>query len=380
VPAGRRHPLRLAVASLAVLSIGALTPALGSGPPRVRPKGGFATAYTLLYEPQADLDRDLDSMRATHAKWIRFDVAWSVIERNQGVYDWSTIDRLVDAAKARGFKLLGTLTYTPAWARPAGTDDKTAPSTLAQREAYGVFAAAAAARYAGRVSAWELWNEENAVPFWKPAPDPAGYRSLVHEASTRMRAAVPDVKIVLGGLAAVGNGFGNIDPEFFLYNLYDRGIGPDIGAVGLHATSYPYAPDDPSTAEWNILFRIPRIHDFLASRGDGDKPIWVTEYGAPTSGYKAVSETQQAEFVVEAIGQLARAGDYTGPLFWYTPRDKGTDPADVDQNYGIVRRDWTGKQSYLVFAALFDGTGKVLADYLAGLPWEQDVPGWTPTP
>ena len=38
---------------------------------------------------------------------------------------------------------------------------------------YARFAGALAKRFAGRVAAWEIWNEEDASLWWASGPDPA---------------------------------------------------------------------------------------------------------------------------------------------------------------------------------------------------------------
>ena len=132
---------------------------------------GFVQAYLPLWQPAAELARDFDAIAATGARWVRFDVMWSVVqEHGRESWDWSTADRAIQAARARGLNVLATLTNTPEWARPSGaTSDKFAPLDPAD---FARFAAAAVARYAPQgVHAYEIWNEPN-VGFWQPLPDP----------------------------------------------------------------------------------------------------------------------------------------------------------------------------------------------------------------
>jgi len=229
---------------------------------------------------------------------------------------------------------------------------------------FGAFVGGLAARYKGRLHAYELWNEQNFSRVWKPYPDASGYAAMVHEASIRMRAVKPDVNIVLGGVAAIGPESG-IDPEVYIHQLFDLGIAADVTNVGFHATSYPYAPDDPNTAAWNMMFRVQNLRNYLVSKGAGDKQLWLTEYGSPTKGYNAVPESTQAQHVVDVFAKMLSYGSWAGPVFWYTPRDKGTDTTDVDQNYGAIRRDWTTKPAYNSFVDIFSGNSTLLAQWNA---------------
>ncbi|PYU15308.1 MAG: hypothetical protein DMG29_07275, partial [Acidobacteria bacterium] len=51
------------------------------------------------------------------AKWGRVYVRWSIVERNQGEYDFSRIDAVVDAYRRQGMRVLCVLGETsPVWA------------------------------------------------------------------------------------------------------------------------------------------------------------------------------------------------------------------------------------------------------------------------
>lgn len=66
----------------------------------------------------------------------------------------------------------------------------------------------------------------------------------------------------------------------------------------------------------------------MVNHGDADKTIWGTEFGAPTgTSERAVTGEEQAERLREGYEQWRRWG-FTGPLFSYTHRDKGTDAGD----------------------------------------------------
>ena len=54
----------------------------------------------------ASLSRQFDLMADMHVTWVRVDVDWSVVEPARGQFDWTYPDTLVDAATARGMKVL----------------------------------------------------------------------------------------------------------------------------------------------------------------------------------------------------------------------------------------------------------------------------------
>ena len=120
--------------------------------------------------------------------------------------------------------------------------------------------------------------------------------------------------------------------------------------VGVHPYSYPARPTDESTGAWNTFVRLPAVREVMVDNGDTDTSIWITEYGAPTgSSQVAVTEQEQAESLIEALGQ-ARAWPWVDAFFVYNLRDQG-DPADPEQNFGLIRADGSEKPAYRALAA-----------------------------
>ena len=344
----------LALTALVVPSAaGAQTAALtatsaGSG-------AGFAPGAGLAWASDADRARELDFVASTGASWLRLDFDWSSIERTRGTFNWSVIDRAVNEALARNLTVLALPTYTPAWARPAGTTDKAPPTDPAN---YARFVAEAARHFGARVKVWEIWNEPNIAPFWQPRPDAAAYTRLLQAAYPAIKAVDPAATVISGGLSpATDAGDGSqISPLTFLRRLYTAGGGASLDAVGMHPYSYPARPMDPTTASWNTFYRLPLVHDLMTEFGDGAKRIWSTEFGAPTgSSSQAVTEATQAQILAEAYDAITQ-WSWAGPLLWYAPRDAGIDPSDREQNFGLLRRDFTPKLAAEAFRSRFAAT------------------------
>ncbi|MDP9021075.1 MAG: hypothetical protein M3N25_09780, partial [Actinomycetota bacterium] len=102
-------------------------PAEVASGPGIGARAGFSPGATIFNESDADLARSLDAMAATGGEWVRLDVPWHVVEPNAPVldllgvitsrsFDWSRVDRLVDAAHARGLKVVALPHLTPSWA------------------------------------------------------------------------------------------------------------------------------------------------------------------------------------------------------------------------------------------------------------------------
>lgn len=314
---------------------------------------GFSPTSRMLLWPKslAELQRDLDMLAATGARWVRCDLDWKSIEATKGMFNWVPFDQLVNEATARGIHVLAVPAYTPAWARLTGTTDKAPPTNLAD---YVTFVKAAVTRYLPKgVRCWEVWNEPNIVQFWQPKPDPVKYTALLKQTYTAIKAIDPGATVVSGGLAPAGDSSdGNyVSPRTFLAKLYANGVKGSFDALGMHPYAYNYGID--AAGDWNQWFSMPKTYQILVDNGEGAKKIWATEYGAPTGGTstQAVTEDAQAQYVSDAWREWT-AASYAGPLFWYALRDTGTDKTDREQNFGLVRLDFTPKPAYGVFSQL----------------------------
>jgi hypothetical protein len=88
------------------------------------------------------------------------------------------------------------------------------------------------------------------------------------------------------------------------------------------------------------------------------KPIWMTEIGISSfPGVDGASEWWQAVHVLRYY-LLALASGLVQKVFWYDFRDDGPQADAEQQNFGLLRRDWSPKPSYAAF--------KLMAETLEG--------------
>ncbi|HEX2274735.1 MAG TPA: hypothetical protein VHG90_12750, partial [Acidimicrobiales bacterium] len=307
------------------------------------PEVGFSPGSSLANQSDADLARELDEMVAAGAEWLRMDFSWASVEDTRGSFHWAPVDRVVNAATSRGLKVIALLAYTPNWARAAGSDSIMYPPI--DPNTFANFAGAAVRRYSTRVKVWEVWNEPNITPFWRPRPDPVAYTNLLKPAYAAIKGADPDATVLSAGLSpAIDAADGaEVSPATFLQAVYAAGGGDFFDAVAMHPYSYPARPIDPSTAHWNTFHRLPMVYDVMVANGDGQKSIWLTEFGAPTGTHAtAVSEAEQAAIIADAVNTFPQF-PWAKMLLVYASRDAGTDPADREHNFGVVRRDFSAK-------------------------------------
>jgi hypothetical protein len=301
-------------------------------------------------------NRYLDAVKHVGAGWIRIGIYWSVIQRHGPTsYDWAPFDRVVQAARRRGLKILGTILFAPGWARAPGAPRAAPPVDAA---VFGAFTGQVARHFGPRgVHAYEIWNEPNIAGFWAGGPDPARYTRLLRASYRAIKRADRSATIVSAGLspyAAYGAADAqSMNPLTFLQRMYASGARGSMDAVGWHPYNFPWGLGFYMWSAWSQMnATAPSARSIMRANGDGKKKIWVTEWGAPTGkSSQSISEAAQADLVRAGLRKL-KSWSWAGPSFLYNFRDKGTNLSDREQNFGLVRYDWSPKPAYAAFRSV----------------------------
>jgi hypothetical protein len=282
-------------------------------------------------------------VKASGSTWVRFDVAAVQVESAPSVRNWSNIDRIVSSALVHGLEPLGIVTTLPRWA--AASWD-VGPTTATQRAAFAEFSRSAAARYVGRVTYWEVWNEPNNQTFWRN-PAVGDYVSLLKSASPAIKAGNPGAKVLMGGTA--GGQLAPNDTESWFGGMYANGAQAYFDFANMH----PY-PDggNPVVASSGEMSHIAAIRATMTSYGDGAKIMFGTESGFPTAAANSTSLQGQATLLggLFSFWHSATWGQQ-GPLFVYTLRDL-PDAVDREAWFGIIRSDFSAKPAFAALVSI----------------------------
>lgn len=331
---------------------------------------GLSVGNRFVDLSSSDLNAYLDDMVAHGVGWLRFDMSWYDVQRNNNsTYDWAPLDRVVAAVNAHHMKMLPILLATPAWARITScsyNNEFCAPKDPAQ---FATFAGEAVKRYAPQgIHQWEIWNEPNMGNYWQPKGNVVGYSDLLKATAVAIRKQDPQAIIVTGGLGPADTKGEDISPLDFLDQLYKSGAKSSFDAVGSHPYSFPVtASYTASWSAWQQMANTTRsLRSIMIANGDTAKQIWSTEYGASTGGpgllattdnYQLdggsdhVSEDLQKMMLTEAITAHA-VQPWAGPLFWYSYIDIGTSQRDNENFFGLRRFDGTSKPAYSILRSL----------------------------
>ena len=216
----------------------------------------IGVAESTLYNLSAqDLDKQLQVLKDAGVTDLRIAVPWVYIQPTSSTeYDWSKMDAVINAVSDAGFTVTASITGNPAW---DGVPLAGAPNP----EAYASFASATAERYAGKISAYEVWNEPNGALFYAPV-NPEGYTEVLKAAYTAIKAADPDALVVGGVLGAVRTVPGvTLDPVVFLDRMYQAGASGYFDAISYHPYHYtmPFSQGlGEADSPWNRRWRCGR--------------------------------------------------------------------------------------------------------------------------
>jgi len=339
--------LSLGRLSLAVFLAGLLAVVIGAAG---APAASAAEPGVVVPGPTALRVGDI---RALGTHWVRMFVTWPDLEPARGVYAanwWASYEQAI-AALPVGTKVILDVVDTPRW--ETGSNNQHTPPAHASD--YAALLARLARQFAGRVSAYEIWNEEDAPWWWTGAPDPAAYARLLQATYPAIKAADPSATVVLGGLT--GNDYQ------FLEGVYRAGGKGSFDAVGVHTDTAcnilsPYVflrgADNRLITDSFLAYR--EVRATMLANGD-EKPIWMTEMSWRTTGsvcsegawagHKAggVSVEQQATYLSQAYHCLAQ-DPYVQVALWYPLQDEGPVVSGLLRSNGSRKPSFAAMRSY----------------------------------
>ncbi|MBV9545256.1 MAG: cellulase family glycosylhydrolase [Chloroflexi bacterium] len=300
--------------------------------------------------------------------WMKHQVEWDAVETAPGQFDWSQLDAIVSTGNQNGLKVMLSVQHAPTFYR--GSTGGLIPS---DPSTFGTFMRALAGRYAGKVQAYEIWNEQNLAREMGPGNvDPFNYLPLLQAGYTNVKAADPNALVLLGAPSPTGANIPgqSIDDLSYLQQLYAlRGgqVTAYYDALSAHPSGFSNPPDcTPATPQCSLsggfnnddsffaFTRISQYHDLMVQQGEGAKKIWLTEFGycsnpTPPPGYEycsSIDAQSQANFLVQAF-QMARGLDYVaGMMQWNLNMQLAVQQSDEKWGFGIVREDWTPRPAY----------------------------------
>ena len=295
------------------------------------PQGFYGVMYDhgVTRAPSEMQDTQWDLMASSGVESVRTVFSWAGAQPNgRGTaISFADTDPVVRRAALRNMSVLPIVFYAPAWAR-AYRGRFTSPPK--QRSDYATYLAALVERYGPEgtfwtenpalpklpVREWQIWNEPHLPVYWDaPERGPYGYARayplLLRASYNIIKTLDPAAKVVMAGITQ------RAWEEIEL--LYQRGVKRyfDIAALQIFPQTVKRA------VKATALFRAA-----MRKRGDGRKPIYLTEITWPASKgrtdgirYQRQESPQGMAAKLEQMYRamaLRRGALGVGKVFWYT--------------------------------------------------------------
>ncbi|GAA2875409.1 hypothetical protein Acy02nite_76740 [Actinoplanes cyaneus] len=315
---------------------------------------------------------------------VRLDLQWDQVQPTRdGALNWQKLDQNIDAAYARGVRVLLILDYAPSWAN-GGREPNWLP---ADDETWKTIVRQTVAHFGPKVQAYEIWNEPNFARFASYGDNSTTarmqrYWELVEDAYTEIDSACPDCVVLAGGSGGgdvyekdgviqndneasdwLDYGYRSGKARFMdavAYHPYPDWTGGHIpsyaqdpchGTVNWYRYWSGFGPDDP------VCGGLAAVRDVMVRNGDAGKKIWGTEFGFPSQGSRQPQTLERVRDALEEGVRMWRSRPYTGPLFLYSFQDTAAshelcvkNPADGECHFGL--RDSAGRPKEPMYSDL----------------------------
>ncbi|MBE2183309.1 MAG: cellulase family glycosylhydrolase [Anaerolineae bacterium] len=269
---------------------------------------------TFLWWDTGSAGLHMDWVQRMAFSHVKQTFAWKDIQPEPDVWHFERADQLLAALEDKNLRVVARLTDAPHWAHPSLPDYPAEIVDVPPDDVqdFAIYCGTLASRYAGRIDAYQVWNEPNLAREWGGrTPDASSYVALLGACSEAIRAADPGAIIISAGLAPTGNYDANALPDdVYLQQMYDQGFQQYVDVVGAHAPGYspPAVPPEDGVGGYRFFtFRRPEdLRRIMVRNGDAARQMAILETGYTTDpihesmAWFAVSEPDQARYLVEA--------------------------------------------------------------------------------
>lgn len=352
------------------------------------PDWGFAQVDQQWYNTPAllaDAERMYAEVKPLQPKYWRIGAAWPLItkQKDPGTFvagtpptstgrDWSTLDTSLNEGLLLGCDIIlilgvrkaswGGFVFGPfSFGTTAGTvaDFGNFCAEVATRYKVGGPGVRTDGRYASNVGKgvhiFEIWNEQNDQNHWGGQISAQEYTNFLIAGYNAIKAVTgltgTNSRVLFGGTYHVqrqppwaGYGIASLPEIDFLTQCYTYGAKDHFDAMNMHLytnlddLSFNGSDIGPApTMNLDNMRQIVEIRGLMVTKGDGAKPISITEAGFPVS---VVGEALQKTYW-ETLWQMLSALPYIDLVLFYCARDGGGEVTSINGSLGAMRYDFS---------------------------------------
>lgn len=344
------------------------------------PHIGYGFDVQLYYTDQQRVNQ---IARAAGFNWERQQVAWQDLQGADLQFAWGELDKIVASTQRDKQKLILSVAKAPKWASP-NTNGGMPDNPLD----FGNLMYMMASHYKGKVQAYELWNEENLRGESGGPINVAQYIELLKYGYAGVKYADPNAIVLFGALTPTGvnNPDVAIDDVKYLQQAYEYqgGIVKNyFDVLAAHPGSNSNSPDqlypdNPGTGQCPPIYanqegtcwrnqpsfyfrRIEQQYAVMQANGDGNKQMWLTEFGWSTynvaPGYEygqLISPDLQAQYLVRAFQKGKNDYPWMGVMCVWNLNFSTLGLPDTDEKvpWSVLNKDWSPRPAYLALQAM----------------------------
>ena len=318
---------------------------------------------------------------------FRDDMYWAPMEQQRGNIEmparYRELESAIDALHKAGGSPLVILDFGNDF-----YDHGSQPTSPEAIEAFQRYVRFVVTRFKDRVNQYEVWNEWNTGFGTNPPQnhgDATAYVKLLARTYATIKAINPHARVIGGSVAGAD--------LTWCKQFFAAGGLRYLDAFSVHSYTLFHLHSNPEVAI-RILDSVRA--EMQRATPDSQKPILITEMGWPTNqGRFGVPEGTAADYMVRFLA-LARARPWIQGIWWYDLIDDGTNHAESEQQFGLLRSDLSQKPAYTAASRVgrmlaesssvrsyaLSGSGYAVVghahdrDWLIAWKLEPDVRGW----
>ncbi len=274
--------------------------------------------------PENKWETAIEKMAQAGVKFNRTTIIWSLIQPNEGEWNWEKHDRLIDLLTSKGISPLGYFYFTPSWAWKYPDCDQArwrgricAPRSDAWRN----FVKKTVERYGCgpggkcQIKYWEIWNEPNNNKTNSEDCSGGGislcgtlddYFRMLRVAYKAIKTADPNATVVMGGLGQLSTLENKFLDQLLAKKYQNKPCGDFFDVFNIH---HYYQPGNPQS----VLNGLERVQQLKQKYGLTGKPVWVTELNRARNNCTPLAEAAQDQ--KKAITLLLENG--AAKVFWF---------------------------------------------------------------
>ena len=270
---------------------------------------------------------------------------WANIEPARDTFNWKRLDDAVAAGAKANARVMLTLALTPEWAAttPGATVYETGASPPKDVNDWYDYVDKVSKRYAGRIAAYQVWNEANLNTFWRGSVDQMA--DMTKRAYEIIKANDPNAIVVAPSTTIrLTEAFGDFYPKF-LAALKARGWPLDVLSV------HSYPPSTGKSKERDAGLALLRV--IMRNADVKNTPVWETEINfglaGPGTKYPDVDYTPEEQQTLLVRAYLDSLRNALATTVWFEWQESENDLLGVQMYPGTAPTvTWNAMTSALI--------------------------------